>query len=116
MYDYEKTLYDKLFSSDNEQHNNNDGYKDKHLWVKKATGLGITEFFLRIIAWLCTRNNEYRNTSICIVTAPRIELAVALVTRLKGLFLLSTPTQVDVDLDWLGSESLYSAAWYFKFI
>ena len=98
MYDYEKTLYDKLFTPENEQHNDGDfNKKDKHLWVKKATGLGITEFFLRIIAWLCIRNNEYRNTSICIVTAPRIELAVGLITRLKGLFLLSH-SQVTLEL------------------
>jgi hypothetical protein len=87
MFDYEETLYDKLFSE-------NGQLKDKHLWVKKATGLGITEFFLRIIAWLCTRNNEYRNTSICIVTGPRIELAVGLIARLKKLFLMNTQTQV----------------------
>jgi hypothetical protein len=88
MFDYEETLYDKLFNLE-------DGHlklKDKHLWVKKATGLGITEFFLRIIAWLCTRNNEYYSTSICIVTGPRIELAVGLIARLKGLFLLSHNT------------------------
>jgi hypothetical protein len=87
MFDYEETLYDKLITPGQQ----NDGHlKDKHLWVKKATGLGITEFFLRIIAWLSTHNNNYRNTSICIVTAPRIELAVALITRLKGLFLMRT--------------------------
>jgi len=28
------------------------------LWVKKATGLGVTEFFLRFMAWLCLRNND----------------------------------------------------------
>ena len=28
-------------------------FKEKHLWVKKATGLGISEFFLRLMAWLC---------------------------------------------------------------
>ena len=92
MYDYEKTIYDKLFFTLYSDTNNNNN-KDKHLWVKKATGLGVTEFFLRIIAWLCTKNNEYRGTSICIVTAPRIELAVGLITRLKGLFLLSHSLQ-----------------------
>jgi hypothetical protein len=51
MFDYEKLLYDRLFSF-------NGNFNDRHLWVKKATGLGITEFFLRIIAWLCTKNNE----------------------------------------------------------
>jgi hypothetical protein len=25
-------------------------FKDNHLWVKKATGLGVTEFMLRIMA------------------------------------------------------------------
>ena len=28
-----------------------DTFKDKHLWVKKATGLGVTEFMLRM-NWL----------------------------------------------------------------
>jgi hypothetical protein len=28
-------------------------FKVKHLWVKKATGLGVTEFMLRFMAWLC---------------------------------------------------------------
>jgi hypothetical protein len=35
-------------------------FRNKHLWVKKATGLGITELFLRLIAWLCLRNDDYR--------------------------------------------------------
>jgi hypothetical protein len=26
--------------------------------VKKATGLGITEFFLRLMAWLCLKDNS----------------------------------------------------------
>ena len=27
---------------------------------KKATGLGVTEFFLRLMAWFCLRNDEAR--------------------------------------------------------
>jgi hypothetical protein len=99
MFDYEKTLYDKLFTV-------NGDLQDKHLWVKKATGLGITEFFLRIIAWLCTRNNEYRNTSICIVTGPRIELAVGLIARLKGLFLMSHNTQTQKQITFENKETV----------
>ena len=45
LFDYEKILYDSLMSVD-------DTFKDKHLWVKKATGLGVTEFMLRLMAWL----------------------------------------------------------------
>ena len=48
LFDYEKLLYDSLMSDDG-------SFKDKHLWVKKATGLGVTEFMLRMMAWLCTR-------------------------------------------------------------
>jgi hypothetical protein len=49
LYDYQKDLYDALMSLD--FHNSmNDPGKHKHLWVKKATGLGITEFMLRLMA------------------------------------------------------------------
>ena len=61
-------------------------FKSKHLWVKKATGLGVTEFFLRFMAWLCLRNNEYRNSQMCIVTGPNQELAIKLIKRMKVLF------------------------------
>ena len=47
-------------------------FKDKHLWVKKATGLGVTEFMLRIMAWLCTKDVRHYghgndNGQMCIV-------------------------------------------------
>jgi hypothetical protein len=30
---------------------------NKHLWIKKATGLDISEFMLRFIARLCLKDN-----------------------------------------------------------
>jgi hypothetical protein len=45
-------------------------FKVKHLWVKKAVGLGVSEFMLRFVAWLCLRNNDYRNSQMVIVTGP----------------------------------------------
>lgn len=59
----------------------------KHLAVIKATGLGITEFVLRWIAWMCVRNNDLRGQHVCIVTGPNIALAITLIKRLKELFL-----------------------------
>lgn len=56
------------------------------MWVKKATGLGVTEFFLRFMAWLCLRNDEYRNSQMCIVTGPKQELVIKLIKRMKVLF------------------------------
>jgi hypothetical protein len=76
LFDYEQLLYDTL-----QQH--------KHIWIKKATGLGVTEFMLRYMAWLCLSNygkTINAGSQMCIVTGPRIELAITLIDRMKGLF------------------------------
>jgi hypothetical protein len=54
--------------------------------VKKAVGLGVSEFMLRFMAWLCLRNNDYRNSQMVIVTGPNQELAIKLIKRMKALF------------------------------
>jgi terminase large subunit-like protein len=85
IFDYEKLLYDSLLIPDfynDSKHN----FKHKHLWVKKATGLGVTEFMLRLMAWLCLRNYDYRNSQMCIVTGPNQGIAIKLIKRMKGLF------------------------------
>jgi len=79
MFDYEVDVFNQLFNSNNT-------FKDKHLFIVKATGLGITELSLRIIAWLCTKDDKLKGSQICIVTGPRIELAITLIDRLKVLF------------------------------
>jgi hypothetical protein len=58
----------------------------KHLCIKKATGLGISTFFLRLMAWLCLYNDDYRDSQMAIVTGPNIELAVKLIKRMKAMF------------------------------
>ena len=85
LFDYEKMLYDALFIS---QYHNPPPlrFKEKHLWVKKATGLGVTEFFLRYMVWLCLRNDGYANSQMCIVTGPNQDIAIKLIKRMKGLF------------------------------
>jgi len=79
MYDYEKLLYDTLMSVDG-------SFKDRHLWCLKSTGLGVSEFFLRLMAWLCTSTDEYKNSQMVVVTGPNLSLAVKLMKRLKGIF------------------------------
>ena len=67
IFDYAKLLYESLLIPG--FHNLlNHTFKHNHLWVKKATGLGLTVFFLRFMAWLCIRNNDYHNSQMCIVT------------------------------------------------
>jgi hypothetical protein len=50
LYDYEKIIFDSLVNDDGSANN-------KHLWIKKATGLGISEFMLRFMAWLCLKDD-----------------------------------------------------------
>ncbi|MFL6424145.1 MAG: hypothetical protein ACJ71R_11210 [Nitrososphaeraceae archaeon] len=81
LYDYEEIIFDSLVTQDGNAITNN-----KHLWIKKATGLGISEFMLRFMAWLCLRDNALAGSQMCIVTGPRIDLAIALIDRMKKLF------------------------------
>jgi hypothetical protein len=41
---------------------------------------------LRFMAWLCIRNNDYRNSQMCIVPGPNQDIAIKLIKRIKGLF------------------------------
>jgi hypothetical protein len=56
MFDYERSLYDSLRIPENTNPLRHD-FKHKHRWVKKATGLGVTEFMLRLMVWLCLRDD-----------------------------------------------------------
>ena len=88
IFDYEKELFDTLLFPVANNPNNHKG-KHKHLWVKKSTGLGVTEFMLRMMAWLCTStvdNGRFKNSQMCIVTGPNIDLATKLIKRLKAIF------------------------------
>ena len=89
LYDYEKIIFDSLFSSSISIDSNYEVIiknTSKHLWIKKATGLGITEFMLRYMAWLCLKDDKLTGSQMCIVTGPRIDLAITLIDRLKKLF------------------------------
>lgn len=73
MFDYEKEIVDNIL-----QH--------KRVWIKKATGLGVTECILRLILWLILSRtiwNSTTNSYVCIVTGPRIDLAEDLIRRVK---------------------------------
>jgi Terminase RNaseH-like domain len=38
------------------------------------------------MAWLCLRNDDYKNSQMCIVTGPNIDIAIKLIKRMKALF------------------------------
>jgi hypothetical protein len=96
LFDYEKELYKALMLpgylnsspalSSADPNNVIYPFKEKHLLVLKATGLGITTFFLRFMAWLCLYNDDYKDSQMVIVVGPNQELAIKLIKRMKALF------------------------------
>ena len=50
LYDYEQMIFDSLIAQSG----------NKHLWIKKATGLGVSEFMLRFMVWLCLKDMHYQ--------------------------------------------------------
>ena len=77
FFDYEDELYNAVTSN-------------KKIWVKKATGLGITEFFTRWVAWNCLKDDEWRNkqvdVSVIFITGSSQDLTNKIIGRIKGLF------------------------------
>jgi len=79
LWDYQKLIIDTLMLQEG-------SFKDKHLYLLKAGGIGASETFLRIMAWLCTKDNTYSNSQMVIVTGPNWDLSIKLMKRLKQLF------------------------------
>jgi hypothetical protein len=73
LYTYQKIILDALD-------------KHKHVFIKKATGLGISELMLRFMAWLSLKDNTYYGSQMIIITGPRIDLSITLIERMKRLF------------------------------
>ena len=76
-FDYEEELTDILANN-------------KKLWIKKATGLGITEWTIRWIAWNCLKDDKWRDTQVdvsaVIITGANQDLTNKVVGRMKSLF------------------------------
>jgi hypothetical protein len=61
LYDYEQIIFDSPVT-----HCGNTNSNSKHIWIKKATGLGISEFMLRFMAWLCLKDNALSGSQMCL--------------------------------------------------
>lgn len=59
--------------------------KYKHIWILKSTGLGVSEFFIRLMLWLALRNDEYKGCQFCLVVGPNIDLAKKLIKRMINI-------------------------------
>jgi hypothetical protein len=61
----------------------------KCIWIKKSRGIGCTEFLLRYLLYSCVTGKLGKNSRACIVTGPRLDIAIDLISRFKGLILQS---------------------------
>jgi hypothetical protein len=68
LYDYERNIIEYL------ERDEPTDPKNHHLYILKASGLGITTLLLYYIGWKCTTNNDWNNGRVCILTAPRLDL------------------------------------------
>jgi hypothetical protein len=48
--------------------------------------MGVTEFILRLMVWLCLRNDDYKGSQMVVVTGPNQDLAIKIIKRMKALF------------------------------
>lgn len=71
LYDYEKLFFDKL-------------QQYRHIWLKKATGLGI-RVHASIHGLDLPEKNDLTGSQMCIVTGPRIDLVITFIDRMKKL-------------------------------
>ena len=58
--------------------------------IKKATGLGITEFMARYVSWKCLKDDIWKNkqidVSVILITGADQELSNTIIGRIKSLF------------------------------
>jgi len=85
--EYEKMLHDALESGEGVE-------KAKEVYrkvrIKKATGLGITEFMARYVSWKCLKDDNWKDrqvdVSVIVITGVRQELTNQIIGRIKNLF------------------------------
>jgi hypothetical protein len=73
IFDYELDVIDKI-----ENHRN--------IWIKKASGIGMTELILRYLTWKCLVNSDLEYKSIFIVSGTFFHHANELKVRMENLF------------------------------
>jgi len=89
FYDYEKEIIDYLERDEPAEP------KNKHLYILKSAGLGITTFLLYYIGWKCTSSNTWSGGRVNLLTSPRLDLTIDLMNRFKRLFTERSLLQFD---------------------
>lgn len=80
LFPYQKILFEDFEKTYN-------GLSDQKLFaVLKATGLGITEFSIRIMGWMATTSNKFRGQRFAIIAGIRMDISEEIIRRMIKLF------------------------------
>jgi hypothetical protein len=73
IYDYEIDVINKI-------------EKNRNIWIKKASGIGLTELILRYLTWKILVNNDLEYKNIFIVSGTFVHHAAEVKLRMQNLF------------------------------
>lgn len=80
LFDYQETLFNDFMASWN------GSSKYRFHAILKATGLGITEFSIRLMAWLAACHDDFRGKRFGIIAGIREEIVLEILRRFVDLF------------------------------
>jgi len=86
LFPYEKLLFDDFMHSWRDEPFPDDGKKYRFFAVLKATGLGITEFCIRLMAWLAVSTDQFKGKRFGIIAGIREEIVLEILRRFVALF------------------------------
>jgi phage terminase large subunit-like protein len=75
---YQWTIFNSLMQVENNE-------KDRHCAWLGSRGQGKTEFGIRFLSWLATRNDDLQGSEIMIITGSRASLSYTIISRIKHL-------------------------------
>lgn len=80
LHRYEKVMWEDFEATLN-------GDSDQKLFaVLKATGLGLTEYSIRVMAWMACTSNKYRGKRFAVIAGIRMNIAQDIINRFVSLF------------------------------
>ena len=92
-----KALFEPLYANPN-----NDFKKWKHVFIKKAPGMGVTELMMRIILYLAfCHSSEFKGTQIVIMTGIRMNTAREIMDRMRALLYEKLKIFIDTNSSYL---------------
>jgi hypothetical protein len=80
LHDYERIMWNDFYATFTGQS------EQKLFAVLKATGLGLTEYSIRVMAWMACTSSKYRGKRFAVIAGIRMNIAEDIINRFVSLF------------------------------